>query len=282
MADRVVTISEPVLGAGEYFAVQYRKLPNGNWVNLGNLDNDPFNILGLDDSTLYELSVTLYKSSPLRACKTKYYRFQTPEPLPECECPDNFGVQLQFDQTGTMVEARFSCDTPEPYNNGYSIEMYEHPSGNVVMQTNTHQLDGFFVMFSGYARPYGVRLFINCDELYGTMIECETVANLTPQPPPCVPIDNINGSLQNIGGIWYIVVNFTQSSPVTNPIAFSYIQTDIVMAGFPDGGALNASPSSGQLLVPVFPNINTGTEQYHYDIVMHDVCGNVHTLSVSN
>lgn len=282
MADRVVTISQPVLGAGEYFAVQYRKLPNGNWVNLGNLDNDPYNLVGLDDSTLYELSVTLYKSSPLRACKTKYYKFETPPPPPICECPENFDVQLQFDVTGTMVEARFSCDTPEPYNNGYSIEIYEYPNGQVVMQTNTHQLDGFFTLFQGYARPYGVRLFVNCDELYGTIIECETVENLTPLPPPCDPIDNITGNLQNIGGIWYIVVNFTQSTPNSNPIPFSYQQTDMVTMGVPDGGALNAHPSGGQLLVQVFPNTMTGGEQYHYDIVMHDVCGNVHTISVSN
>lgn len=280
MPNKIITISSPVLQAGEYFEVRYRLLPSGAWVNISPQDNDPFTIVGLTEGN-YALEVTLFSGSPAVPCETKTYFFDVE---PECGCPANILASATQDING-IITVIITSDPPPAGINAYYIQVIDTTTSTSVVFVYPLQIQNYTFQFQGViGNGYNIAIWVNCDLLTGLLIECVDEPLEVP-PPPCTGISGVSSS------IWidpntsqeYLRILFIQSTPATISAMVSYIQTDLVQFGSPDGGSATVNPLSSPIMIPVTPNRSfVRDEAVHYDWNFYDSCGNLISGSASS
>lgn len=275
MADALINIAQPVLVAGQYFKVRYRKLPGGSFSSYTNHSSNSFTITGLDADSEYEFEVLFYNG--VLDCDTRTFTVKTQG----YTCPENINAEIV--QNGSIFEVKFTYTDPvAPFPPcGYQLQWNQSgAAGNVNLIALP--TGGEYRMTIPQNIPTSARLYINdCQNT----IECFS-ADLPPADTVCEPIviTNVTITPMSTPGYWAVRIFFNQSTPRTLSGTITWLQTNpLPPGGIPDSGSATfpfvLSPTTNHTF-PVKPTPNPQVEIPTYRGTLTDVCGNVHHWSV--
>lgn len=266
-----ITIPLPVLTGTQKFRVRYSANNGGSWTTVvPDQTNATFNIPGLSVGTyLLEFSVI----DGVILCPPTYRTFEV---VPDFACWE-FSAALY--QTGDLhhFEVSYTSGTPPPC--GWIIEYNQVGGAITTVPYATLPASPFVIPVPGTG-DYELRIYANLCR--GNERPCfeDTFTPIVICTPLVLTSTNI------IQFPWFIVMTFTNSNPVTDPMFAIWHQVGSTFVGVPDpGGSGFLKPvftgGNGSLTIPVNPNTFVSNSTVTYDVKIIDVCGNEHTFSVS-
>lgn len=248
-------INTPILLAGQYFHVRYRLLPAGPWVVIANQTNAAFDITGLSPGQ-YELEASLAYGSPEIICPPSSYYFSVPNPS-YCNCMGITSASVALDANGlTVINVQYIFTEPQAVC-GYTVTYVSQDTGiSTTLNFPTLPPTELNILVPNPDSEC-YRLIINMDCCDGNIIECYNEIRCLAEPPECAHIEVLSASIYQISGQFYLQINITQSTPVTNIFDIYYFQFNNFISGVGDSGTI-AYGSGGALTLtfPINPNFN--------------------------
>lgn len=270
MADLNISIPAPILIAGQYFKVRYKKLPAGSFSGYTNYTTNSFTISGLDAESDYQVDYTFYNGT--EECWTATFT----APTPGYECPENIAAEIVA--TGGIFEIVITYTDPvtgiPPC--GYKIE-YTQTGTPFNINLPSLPPGGEYRITIPNNIPTLVTVSINtCYEIRTCFQE-----TIPPVDTTCDPIVITSTSLvPTTPPFRQLTIFFNQSTPRTFSTTISYTQTNPT-SGTPDSGVftttipLSPTTSHGWAVMPT-----AGQGEVTYSGTMTDECGNTHSWSV--
>lgn len=220
-------ISTPVLTGGEYFKTRYRLLPNGAYTGNTNRDNSPFTLTGLTAGS-YVMEI-IYVNANGDECQTMYQNFTV---LEEGECKE-FTVTITTGTFGNKIQIAYTGAGTFP--NGFDITYYPLPSGTAqTVNYNPLPASPFNISIP---KGFDYHVVINGKYSDGSYTECFEDDIFRPEDP-CTPMAITSAVLTanalQPNGDYHVtlVLNFTQSTPITNVITVIGTQQNVI-GGYP-------------------------------------------------
>lgn len=280
MPDISITISTPVLTAGQYFKERHRLLPSGSWSSVTNRTNAPFTVTGLDAGE-YEFEFILVMADGTH-CPAKYYNYT----VQEFTCMD-FTVTSESGPYRLKIEYTIPsggflppCGLKGRYRDAAVA------GGWALFSINSNPQ---YIYPSFTARDVVVQVWADmCEEGIKMCYDDEVTA---PEPVPCFPLSFTLQSITYNGydptdsrrTLYTAVINVLQSSPPTTnaQITINQVGASAGMIPWSTTYPMNNMPATNfQHTVQLVWVYTVNTPQPSWVFRTIDICGNPRALSI--
>jgi hypothetical protein len=273
MPDIQITIPTPTITGTKRFRVRYSANNGTTWTTVvPDQTNAPFTITGLTPgSYLLEFAVI----DGLILCPAVIRTFEV---VPEFTC---WEFTASFFKAGNLLWFEVSYTPGVVPACGWFIEYNTPGAANPTVVPYATLPASPFKIPVPIDDDYELRIIANlCNGNRKICLDGEFSPTVI-----CAPLVLTAATLTSILPL-DIVLNFTNSNPVTNPIFAIWHQTGPMTTGVPDpggSGILNPviSGGNGTLVIPVNANTTPQNNTITYDVKIIDVCGVEHTATVS-
>lgn len=229
--DVTLQITDPTLTGSQVFKVRYRLAPAGIWVLIADQTNTQFTVTGLSAGTYEFEFVVQLEDETLCPPVSKFVTVT--DVADTFECPDFSVVMTDHPQILTVSYTLPMGYVAPPC--GYKVK-YKVPLGGYAYATYPVLPASPFIIFIPAIIPMDVTIV--ADLCGAGTVECFRNDVPPPAEPPCTPM-TVTSAVLTPGGLAgsgdylvTLVINFTQSTPITGVITIVGSQVG-VLAGYP-------------------------------------------------
>jgi hypothetical protein len=277
-----VSIGDPILESGEHFNVRYRLLPDGEWVDFGEVNTNNFTISDLEVG-VYEIEISFVREDGI-ICAPLIIEHEV-EDVPFCGCGYISDVYVKRNCLQKMAniyvtfEDNFDCATL--YKLTYT--QFGGTSPNTIEYTENPGLVTLTIPDIGSTLPPRITVEIECCD--GTTKTCYDMPITDIRECDCTVAPTIlNGSIQYTSDPTpqhSIQINFNAGSPTpSTPYSVTYYQLNTIdpvtptvvsetSAGFKSYD-VDIEPYFGELMFRVVVETPCGSDQKDISVVQ---CG---------
>lgn len=278
MPNVTLTISTPILQAGEVFRTRYRLLPNGAYTANVDRDNNPFTLVGLVPGQ-YEMEVVLVKADGT-VCEAVIKPFDV---VSDYACS---AFTPQIIQSGNLFYLRLSYAGVTNPPCGFHIKITGNSNNKIINYSPlpTSPLD---IPIANEALNVQVIADL-CNQKTLTCLDADMTAIETACTPLILNTATITFTKYYPNGSpgFLITLSYTNSTPPSNYLTLRCDQINVLSGApavvyFPNYTFGWLASTSTSVSFPIIANPAVFANKYHFTGYIIDVCGKKHTFSVT-